>query len=299
MPDVRVLALGSRSRERGEQFAAAHGVERVYDSYEALADDPDVDAIYVCTPHSFHAKHARLCLERGKPVLCEKPMAVNARQVQEMIDTARRQGVFLMEAMWVRFTPVTRTVLGWLKEGCIGEPRLLSGHYGFRTEVNPRSRLFDPALAGGSLLDMGVYGVSTAAMVFGPSPVEISAEAHVGKTGVDEQVAMLLRYPNGELAMLSSAIRTRLNQPVWIHGTHGAISMEQMGGMQSATLRVDGEDPITVEDEAHFGFEIAEAISCIREERIESEIWPPECTLATHRIMDEVRRQIGVRYPVE
>jgi predicted dehydrogenase len=298
-PDARILAVGSRSPERGTEFAEAHGAERVYGDYVALAADPDIDAIYISTPHSHHAEHAILCLERGKPVLCEKPMAVNARQIESMAEAARRNGVFLMEAMWARFTPVTRAVLGWLEEGRIGEPRLLSGHYGFRTEVNPQSRLFDPALAGGSLLDMGVYAVSIATMVFGSPPIDIQAEGHVGETGVDEQTGMLLRYESGALAMLSSAIRTRLSQPVWIHGTLGAISMEHAGGVEVGTLQVYGEDPITIEGEAHFGFQIAEAMACIRVGRTESTLWPLERTLTTHRIMDEVRRQIGVRYPME
>ena len=160
IPDAEVVAVGSRSIERANAFADEYGIPHRYGSYQELVDDADVDVIYVATPHSLHREHTLLCLQGGKPVLCEKPMAVNAREVAEMIQVAGNKNLFLMEAMWTRFLPVWVKVRELLAKGVIGEPRMLTADFGSRAAKDPEHRLFAPHLAGGALLDVGVYPVS-------------------------------------------------------------------------------------------------------------------------------------------
>jgi len=294
-----LLAVGSRSLDRARAFADAHGAERAYGSYEELVADPDVDAIYVSTPHPFHREHTLLCLERDKPVLCEKPMAINARQAAEMISYARQKGVFLMEAMWTRFLPVLRKVSEWIAEGRIGDVRLVSADFGFRTRWNPEARLLNPHLAGGAVLDVGVYVVAFASMVYGRPPARIQASAYLGETGVDEQTAMLFAYDDGALAQLSCAIRTSSPQEAWILGTEGRIHVPAFWHATSATLERSGEDPVQATGDAGFQFEIEEATACIQAGRTESAFMPLDESLSIAETLEQVRTAIGLTYPIE
>jgi predicted dehydrogenase len=200
-----------------QQFALEFGVARLHDSYEALAADPTVDAIYIATPHTYHCANTLLCLQAGKAVLCEKPFAINLGEAEQMVSEARSRRLFLMEAMWSRFLPALVEVRRLLADGAIGRPRMLTADFGFRTEVNPQSRLFDPHLGGGALLDVGIYPLSLAWMIFG-APASIQAQAHVGSTGVDERTGVLLGYDAGELALLSCAVTTDTPQEAVILG---------------------------------------------------------------------------------
>lgn len=297
--DARLLAVGSRSGSRAADFCAEHGFERAYGSYAELVNDPDLDAVYVATPHPFHREHTVLCLRHGKAVLCEKPMAVNERQVREMVECARGSEVFLMEAMWTRFLPVIVQVSKWLGEGRIGEVRLLSADFGFRAGWNPEGRLFNPALAGGALLDVGVYVVALAHLVFGRPPVDVQAAAHLGETGVDEQTALLFRYDGGELALLSCAVRTNTPQEARIQGTEGAIHIPLFWRATSATLSVQGQEPVVFAEQAGYHFEAAEVMSCLLEGRRESARMPLDESIAIARTMERVRAIIGLSYPME
>ncbi len=299
LPDARLAAVASRDGARATEFAARFEVARAYDSYEALAGDPGVDAIYVSVPHSHHLACVLLALRQGKAVLCEKPLAVNAAQVAEMACVSAEQGAFCMEALWTRFVPVTCQVLAWIAEGRIGEVRQLAGAWGFRTNVNPANRLFDPSLAGGSLLDMGVYAVGAAAMYLGAEPASVQAAAHLGETGVDEQTGMLLRYANGALALLTCAIRTAGSQPQTISGTSGQIDIWHSRPHDRAVLTAAGAEPLTVEGPADFSYEIEEVQRCVRAGLAASPLWPLSQSLAVARIMDAVRGQIGLRYPMD
>jgi predicted dehydrogenase len=296
LPDARLAAVGSRSIERAAEFAATHGGCRAHDSYVGLASDPEVDAIYVATPNPFHLEHASLCLERGKAVLCEKPMAVNAAQARRMVDCARANGVFLMEAMWTRFNPVMRQVDGWLRSGAIGEPRLVIADFCFRSAPDPESRLFSPALAGGSLLDVGTYVVSLAHWVYGRPPESVWALAHLGETGVDEQAAIALRFPGGALAQLSCAIRTSTAQEARIYGTAGAIHVPGFWRATSATLSVEGAPPVEVTGEAGYHYEAAEVAECVRAGARESARMPLDESIAIAETLDRVRALVGLRY---
>src|SRR5215211_5790497 len=220
--DAELVAVGSRTDAVAQAFGRRFGAARSHASYAALANDPDVDVIYVATPHTLHRENTLLCLAAGKPVLCEKPFAINAGEATEMIAAARERGLFLMEAMWTRFLPHIVRLRELLAAGTIGEVRMLKANFCFRTDFNPRGRLFDPALGGGGLLDVGIYPVSLASMILGP-PERIVSMAELGATGVDEQAALLFGYPAGQLAVLTAATRTSTPHEALICGTAGQI----------------------------------------------------------------------------
>jgi len=297
--DAQVVAIGSRALERAQVFAHAYGAPRAYGSYAELAQDPDVDAIYVATPHPWHKENVILCLEAGKAVLCEKPMGVNAAEVREMVDCARRNGRFLMEANWTRFLPAIVQAREWLRDGLIGEPKLLSADFGFRSGWNPEGRLLNRALAGGATLDVGVYVVTLAAMVFGQAPASVMAAGHIGETGVDEMMAMLLSYPGGAVAQLACAVRTNTLQTARIDGTEGRITIPDFWHATSATLERSGEEPVQVTGEASYHFEALAVGDCLRQGLTECEEMPLDESIGIAEVMDEARRQVGLRYDFE
>jgi len=256
-------------------------------------------------------EHAILCLEAGKHVLCEKPMAMNARQAEAMIACARANGRYLAEATFTWWTPMLRRVLAWIREGRIGEVRMLWASSGGRNRLNPADRLFDRALGGGALLDIGVYAVSLAHQVLG-TPESVQAAGAIGETGVDEQEAMLLRYPGGAVAQLSSAIRTPQRNDAVIQGTEGRITIlpAWWGGPRTAVLTVGTEEERytdTASDwlyEAPFGDQekswmIAGVMEDLAEGRLESAAMPLEMTVSIARTMDAVREAIGMRYAAD
>jgi predicted dehydrogenase len=264
-----------------------------------MAADAEVDAVYVATPHPFHKPHTLLCLEAGKAVLCEKPMAVNAGEVRVMAEAARARGLFLMEAMWSRFNPVMVQVKQWLDEGLIGEPRMLTADFGFSARVNPEARLFNPHLAGGALLDVGVYVLSLASWVFGGAPEQLQAAAEIGSTGVDEQTGMLFKYAGGQLALLACAIRTRTPHLARIDGTEGAIEVPAFWHPTSARLIRPGVEPLEATGTFGYHNEAAEVMACLRQGKTESAVMPLDESVAIAETMDRVRALIGVQYPME
>jgi predicted dehydrogenase len=299
LSDARLTAVGSRSADKAARFAEERGVERSYGSYAGMIADPEVDVVYVATPHPFHKEHTLLCLEGGKAVLCEKPMAVHAGQVREMVAAAREHGLFVMEAMWSRFNPVWVQVRQWLAEGRIGEVRMLSADFGFRTGWNPEGRLLNLSLAGGALLDVGVYVVSLASLVYGGAPERVQAAAHIGETGVDEQTAMVLSYPGGGLALLACAIRTVTPHAARIDGIEGAIEIPRFWHPTTARLIRPGEEPLETSGDFGYHYEAAEVMECLRAGRTESETMPLDESISIAETMDNVRAQIGLTYPPE
>ena len=301
LDDAQLVAVGSRSRDRANAFADAFDVPHRHASYEALARDSEVDAIYVATPHPFHKEHSILCLEAGKPVLCEKPFAINQHETREMIEVAQREGVFLMEAMWTRFLPLTQQVKAWVTEGAIGEVRMLYADFGFRANINPKGRLFDLALGGGGLLDIGIYPISYAAMIFDSQPATISSQARIGATGVDEQAAMIFGYDGGQLALISCGVRIKTPHEAKILGTDGMISIAQFWNARTATLSAGGVEEVVTLECAGNGYECeaAEVAQCVLAGKLESDLMSHSDTLATMQTLDAVRDQWGLKYPME
>jgi len=302
LKDANLYAVGSRTLDKSQIFGDKYGIPKRYGSYEELANDKEVDAIYIATPHPFHKENAMMCLKAGKAVLCEKPFTVNSQDAAEVITLARESGIFLMEAMWNRFLPAMVKLREWLAEGLIGEVRMLTADFGFRTGVTNESRLFNPTLAGGALLDVGIYTLSLASMVFGVQPSRIAAMAHIGETGVDEQSSMTLGYDGGQLAQLSSAIRTETPQGATIIGTLGYIYIPGFWHAANATVHIKGKEPQSFEipfEGIGYQYEAQEVMNCLREGRTESKIMPLQESLDIMRTMDKVREQCGLKFPIE
>jgi dihydrodiol dehydrogenase / D-xylose 1-dehydrogenase (NADP) len=295
-------AVGSRSMERAQSFATEYGAPNVHDSYEALASDPDVDAVYIANPHNYHRDAAVLCLEHGKAVLCEKPFAVNAREAREMVDASIKNSAFLMEAMWTRFMPAMQQARAWIDAGRIGEIRRIDAHFGFRSGWEPEGRLLNPALAGGALLDVGIYVASFAYWMMREDPVAVSGYASIGETGVDEQNALLFRYQSGALASLSSAIRTATDNRAVVFGTDGRIEFPAPFFMATGCVLHSGEQ--TVEFEQPFlsnGYEYQaiEVAKRLQAGENESPILPRDESIRIMERLDTLRELWGLRYPCE
>jgi predicted dehydrogenase len=302
LPDAELVAVGSRSSEKATAFGERFQVDRLYGSYDALAHDPDIDIVYIATPHTVHHQPTMLCLDAGKAVLCEKPLAGNARQAREMVDKARSRNLFLMEAMWTRCLPLMIQLRERVAHGIIGEPRLADADFGFRANLDPHHRLFDLSLAGGALLDVGTYGISFASMIFG-QPDRISGLATIGETGVDEQSVVILGYPDGQLATITSAIRTTTPQEATVMGTEGFIHLHPFWWKPTRlTISRPGHEDETLEvpfEGDGYNYEAAEAMRCLREGRTESTLVPLDETLANMETLDKIRAQWGLHYPAD
>ena len=229
VPGARLTAVGSRTQESAAAFAArcaaAHPGVRPHGSWADLVADPAVDAVYVATPHPWHAPAALLAVEAGRHVLVEKPFTMDAGEARQVVAAARAAGVFCMEAMWMRCSPVVQRVIELVDQGGIGEPRLLSAQLGFPNDVDPAGRLF-ARHGGGVLLDLGVYPVSLAHALFG-TPTRVTASAVLLDSGVDEQVTALLDYPGGRQAVIAAGLRSQLSNSASVHGTAGIVRIDE------------------------------------------------------------------------
>ncbi|MCL2092834.1 MAG: Gfo/Idh/MocA family oxidoreductase [Treponema sp.] len=300
-PDAELYAVGSRDLGRAEAFAKQHGFAKAYGSYQELVEDKELDIVYVATPHPQHEEAALLCLKHGKGVICEKPFAVNTAQTRRMIDCARSQGVFLMEAMWTRFLPAICKVRELLAEDAIGQVRHVYSGNGFRTEVRPESRLFSLAYGGGALLDMGIYNLSFCSMIFGKAPARIQSQISIGSTGVDEECSALFSYDEHQSAQLYTAIRVANRHGALILGEKGSIYVPNFGGASSLTLQnQEGTKELEFPYEATgYQFEAQEVMRCLDEGLKESAVMPLDETLAIIQTMDQIRKQNGLRYPCD
>lgn len=301
IPDAVPWAVGSRDLGRARVFAEKYGFQKAYGSYDELAHDKDVDAIYVATPHPFHEEAVLTCLRQGKPVLCEKPFAANAAQAARMIAEARKQGVFLMEAMWTRFLPAVRKMMALVADGAIGRVRHITADFGFRADVNPASRLFDPALAGGSLLDVGVYNLSFCSMVYGKQPDRVQSHMVIGSTGVDEATTVQLSYRDGSSASLFTSVRLNTLHEAVLYGDAGHIRMPIYWRGDTVILNNgDGQQAFNLPFKASgFQFETMEVMACLEKGLTESPLMPLDETLSVAKTMDAIRFDNHLRYPFE
>jgi predicted dehydrogenase len=297
-----VVAVASRAHERAEAFARRYGIRRAHGAYGDLLADDDVDAVYIAVPHSGHADLAVAALGAGKHVLCEKPMAMNAREVERVVAAAAAaRGPFVMEAIWSRFLPAYRTLAGLLEEGRIGRPLLVESDFGFRVRVDAAHRLFDPALGGGAALDLGIYPLQLATFVLGPVHA-VSATGTLGETGVDEVVVFTTQHAGGGIGVSKAAIRLGLACTARISGERGWIDLPAfMHDPRSVTVTTrDGTETIDCGyDGDGLRFEIVEAHRCIAEGLAESPTVPLEESLALARTLDAVRADVGVVYPAD
>ena len=299
---AELAAVGSRVRERAAAFAAEFGAPRVHGSYAELAADPDVDAVYIGTPHAFHHDHTLLCLEAGKHVLCEKPLALNAVQAGRMIDAARARGLVLMEALWTRFLPSIVRARELVAGGAIGDVRTITADFGFRATFDPRSRLFAPELGGGALLDLGIYPLNLAWM-FGGEPLAMESLATLGETGVDEEEAIILRHAEGRQSILSASLRVDTPREARLLGTGGSLTIAHpwWAGSRLVLQSRGGEDEIINMPARGGGYthEAEAFMDAVRAGAAEVAGMPLDESLAILRAMDALRARWGVRYPGE
>ena len=292
----RVVAVGSRDSGRAVAFADRHGIPAAYGSYAELVAAPDVDAVYVATPHSEHREHALLAIEAGKPVLVEKAFTRNAAEAREVFAAAKERGVFVMEAMWTRFLPHMVAIRGLVTGGVIGEVIAVHADHGQRLDGDPAGRLLNPALAGGSLLDLGVYPVSFAHDILGV-PDGVLAAGAVAAADVDGQEALVLRYGSRAMAVCTATLWAATPARASISGTEGIIDIDgPFYGPTSFTL-TRGDEQMTVRPRHGAGFQYQAAE--VADGLLESAVLGWDDTLEVLTTMDEARRQIGVSYPGE
>jgi predicted dehydrogenase len=303
--NAELVAVGSRTRDAAEEFAKDFPVSHKHDSYEALAGDSEVDIIYVASPHGLHHEHTTLCLEHGKAVLCEKAFAINSRQAKEMVATAQKKGIFLMEALWTKFMPHYNLVLQMIRDQRLGQIESVLVNFGFIPVAPIPKRLFDPALGGGTLLDIGIYNVFMAMSVLG-RPDSVEASITPAATGVDEQCAALFKYQNGAMAQLFSSFSSNMATEADICGNRGRIHLASRFYEPSTTIefypgRVDTRQVIPFHKEPGFGyqFEARHAGECLRIGLTESPIMSHADTLLLMETLDRVRAAAGIRYAVD
>ena len=298
LPDAELVAVGSRSQDTADAFGDAHGIPRRHASYEDLVADPEVEAVYVATPHPFHRPNTVLALEAGKHVLCEKPLAVNAGEATEMVRVAREKGLFLMEAMWTRFLPVWVDIKARLDSGELGGIVHLQANFGVPMPED-EARIHEPGLAGGGLLDLGIYPISLASWLLG-KPKTVSSWATMTKTNVDERTAMLFSYAGGSFAMLSSAIDVWTTCEAEIVAEKAWIRVPRFWEAQSyEVVTPDGRDVVTKPFESGYQFQISHTMNRIRRGQTESEVMSLDESLEIVRTMDALRAEWGFKYPFE
>ena len=299
--EAELHAVASRDLTKSKAFAEEYGAKKIYNSYEALAADPEIQAIYIGTPHSRHYEDIMLCLKHGKNVLCEKSFTVSAAQAREAFALAKEKGLFLMEAYWTRFIPAMKKICQLLEDGAIGDVELVSATYGFRNDARTE-RKFDPKLAGGALLDIGIYNIAFASLALGYERPEISTQVRFNEYGTDAASAIMLAYSNGRFAQISTAIQTTIPQQGIISGSGGYIMIDSVNGPQSVNLVQDGGETQVFDlpyEFTGFEYQIREVQGCVLAGKIQSELHPPEHTIAVMEIMDRVRELWGMKFPFE
>jgi len=299
-----ITAVGSRSRESADKFAEQFPAKYRHASYEELAQNPEVDVIYISTPHHLHYENTMLCLNHGKAVLCEKPFAMNTRQALEMINLAMEKKVFLMDALWTKFHPHFIKTREMVAAGLLGDIRSVLINFGFKPipPVNPR--LYEPEMGGGTLLDIGIYNVFAAMSILG-KPDHIDAVMTPMHTGVDEQCSILFRYNNGAVAQLFSTFASNLATDADICGTEGRIKLTTRFYEPSANIEFyKGREPkeiIPVRKEGGMGYqyEARHVNDCLRKGLTESPVIPFADTIELMETLDKIRHTMGLKYPAD
>jgi predicted dehydrogenase len=305
LPDAEVVAVASRSEASAKAFAERFGIERAYGEWGALAEDADIDVVYVATPHAAHRAAAGLCLSAGRNVLCEKAFTLNAREAEELVALAKEHDRFLMEAMWMYCNPLVRRLKALVDDGAIGEIRTVQADFGLAGPFPPAHRLRDPAQGGGALLDLGVYPVSFAQLLLG-EPSDVTAKAVLSEEGVDLQTGALLSWDSGALASLHCSLTGGTATIASVTGSLGRIDIPNgFFHPDRFVLHRDGRDPEEFVADPVDGprnslkHEAREVMRALRAGETQSPLVPLEGTLAVMRTLDAVRDRIGVRYPGE
>ena len=301
--EVRLYAAASRDKAKAEAFCKSEGFEVAYGSYEEMADDPNVDLVYIASPHSHHAEHMKLCISRGKAVLCEKSFTANAQQAREALDLAKEKHVLAAEAIWTRYMPSRKIIDQLIRSGELGELRVLEANLHYPIEHIHRIRV--PELAGGALLDVGVYPVNFCSMFFGNDYVKMDSSVQLLETGVDRQETVTLYYADGRMAVLSAGISCRSDRRCLISGTKGYLTVDNVNNISKITLYKAEEDfeiphDIPVPQQlTGYEYQVRACLEAMKKGEIECPDMPHSESIRVMEIMDELRAQWGVRYPFE
>lgn len=301
MKNVKCYAVASRDLSRAQAFAKEFGIKKSYGSYEEMMHDSKIDLVYIATPHSEHYDNMRLCIENGKNVLCEKAFTANAKQAEEIFSLAKEKNVFVTEAMWTRYMPMLTTIRGIISSGIIGTPSVLNCNLGYY--VVEKERLINPQLAGGALLDLGVYTLNLAAMLFGTDVVKINSSCTMTPSGVDASDSITLLYRDGRMAVLNCTMLGISDRRGVIYGTNGYIEIENINNFESVS--VYDKDHKLIKTQAApkqitgYEYEVMASLEAI--DRNATECWemPHAETLRIMHIMDDLRHEWGVIYPFE
>ncbi|TRX56022.1 Gfo/Idh/MocA family oxidoreductase [Fulvivirga sp. M361] len=301
--DAELVAVGSRTEVSARQFAETHQIKTYHSSYEQLTLNPDIDVIYISTPHTLHRENTLLCLENNKSVLCEKPIGINVHELDELTQLAREKQLFLMEAMWTYFLPPLQRAKAWVAEGAIGEINMIKANFGFKANYDPQSRLFNPDLAGGALLDVGIYPIALS-LLFSNAPIEdVQVMSSKAPTNVDITDIYQLRFSDGILADLSCSVGHSMLNDGFIYGTKGHIHIPNFWKARKAILtQYDGSEPVIFEDSREsigYNFEADEVTRSVLAGKMESEVVPLSKSREFLSLMDKIRNDIGLVYPSE
>ena len=301
MKDVELYAVGSRTLENAEKFAAEFGISKAYGSYEELAADPEVDLVYVATPHSHHYPHVKLLLEHGKHVLCEKAFTVNANQARELFQMAEEKNLLLTEAIWTRYIPIQKTLNEVVNSGVIGKVYSLTANLCYL--ISGVERLKKPELAGGALLDVGVYPLNFACMIDQTPVVKISSDATMNEYGVDSSNSITLTFEDGATAILHSSMMVLSDRRGMIYGDRGYIEVENINNCQGfkvydTNYQLVKEYPVPPQISG-YEYEVEACKKAIEEGRSECPEMPHKESIRMLEIMDTIRKEWGLKYPME
>lgn len=296
-------ACAASESQRANEFAAKHHIPIAHESYSALLSDPTIDAIYIATTHNFHFEQIMACLQHDKHVLCEKPVTINAKQAQQVQLAAQKRGLLVMEAVWTRFLPAIKALKQCIDEGTIGAVKTLYANFSLNRELPDEHRLLNPALAGGALLDLGIYPITIADIVFGQAPISKAATAVISRTGVDEVSNYMLNYPCGGTALLSSSFRQSAPTEAIIYGEKGYIRVPHFLAAKSYEVCIESKSPQSFEfdyNSSHsFRFEIEHFNQCLANKLNQSPILPLSKSVEIMQLMDNLRAQFPLIYPGE
>ena len=300
LDNVELYAVGSRDLERAKQFAKEFGFKKYYGSYEELVSDPDLDVVYIASPHSYHHEHTLLCLKHKKAVICEKAFALNSLEVKEMIKEAANQKVFLMEALWPPFQPIYRKTREILQTGKPGKIVHLNARFSFQAPFDPVDRKFNLTLGGGSLLDIGIYPVIDALYFMGV-PSQVMAKASFSRTGSEDSISIIFGYDDGRMATLYSSFRTAGGIGCDLLCENGNLLFSRGRDMsQRLNVEMNGKkrkEYSLLPDGMGYQFEAAEVMKCLDEGKLQSEIVPHSFSLDLITTLDRIRREVGIEFP--
>ena len=301
MQDMECVAVASRDLAKAQAFADRFGIKKAYGSYEEMLSDPDVELVYIATPHSHHFEHIMLCLNHGKHVLCEKAFTMNAEQASRAAEEAEKKGLYLAEAIWTRYMPSRRIIDNILASGAIGTPNTLTANLSY--VIHDKERICRPELAGGALLDIGVYGLNFALMHFGEDIASIGSAVQMTDEGVDAMESITIFYNDGRMAVLTHSIYARSDRKGIIHGDKGYMVVENINNPQSISVYDTNDNLVERYDVpaqiSGYEYQFIEAARCIREGKTQADSMPLSETVYVMDVMDDLRAQWGMVYPQE